>query len=722
MPEQRALFSESWHRVAGQRLGLRPSVRLRRQYFRGERWHIATDTFTGQFFRFRPEAHDFITRLDGTRTVEELWQGCLARNPETAPGQGEVIQMLAQLYHANLVVSDVPADTARLFERYRQRKQQEVKSQFFGIFFLRIRLWDPDAFLKRALPWIRPLLSKAGAVVWIALVTAAIVTVVSQWDRARDQTQGILEPGNLLLLYGTFVLAKLVHEFGHAFATRRFGGEVHAMGVTLMVLTPIPYVDATAAWALRERWKRVFVGLAGMVPELALASLAAFVWAATGPGLLNSLAYNLMIVASVSTVVFNVNPLLRFDGYYILADLTDTPNLQQRAQRQLLHLVERNAFGGRLSESPARSPREAGWLAVYGVTSWLYRMFVTFSIILMVADRYFGLGLLAGLVTFVGSFVLPLVGAGRYLRAEPRIERVRRRAWLVTGGVGLAACLLLGAVPMPDNFRAPGVIRAADSQTVITNAAGFIEQVAPAVGGNVASGDLLVRMESPELDLDIASAEAEREQTLALSRQMLSELPAGIAPLQRRLEAVELRLAQLQSDRAGLVLRAGRDGVWHSPREDEFSGLWVGRGAGLGEVVGKGKGWEFLAVVPQTFAADLFGGKLARAGLRFAGAAGREVRVSDWKVVPGRQDLLPSIALGWPAQGPVRVVQDDTQGRRTAEPFFLVVARVDAAESGLKGLLWHERTGVIRFERPWRPLAWQWARSFRQMIQQRYQI
>lgn len=722
--QQRALFSESWHRVAGQRLRLRPSVSIRKQYFRGESWYVAKDGFTNQFFRFRPEAHDIVARLDGTQTMEEIWMGCLERNADRAPGQGEVVTLLAQLYQSNLIVSDLPADTRQLFERHRKRVMQTIKSQIFGVFFLRIPLFDPDALLNHTWPVLRWLFTPAAGLAWLAVVGTALAALAGQWDRALDQTQGIIDPSNLLLLYTAFAFTKLVHEFGHAACVKKFGGEVHAMGITLLVFTPIPYVDATAAWALRERWKRVAVGLAGMIPELFVAGVAALIWANTGPGILNSVCYNAMIVASVSTLLFNLNPLLRFDGYYILADLTDSPNLQPRSVRHLIHLIERYAFGGLHSQTSARSRADSWWLAIYGVLSWCYRIFVTVSIILLVADRYFGIGLLAGLVTFIGSFVMPIVGISKYLLREPRIERVRKRAWAVSGAVTAVLVLLLAVVPFPRHFRAPGIVRAAGSMEVVTPAAGWVNKFEITSHTPVAKNQTLVQIDSPELALVIASVRANLEQVNARERQVLHELPSAIVPLRRRREATEMQLSQLIVDQEALHLRAPVAGEWVSPRADDLNGIWIPRGSSVGEIIGQGKDWEFHAVVPQEYAGELFGGGLRGANVRFVGNSGSALTVADWRVVPGRQDLLPSPALGWSSGGPVKVRLDDAQGRHSAEPFFLVVGRIEkpAHSSDRPQLLWQGRTGFIRFDLPWSPLLVQWVRSFRQLLQERYNI
>ncbi|GAB5561240.1 MAG: hemolysin D [Synoicihabitans sp.] len=724
--ENRTLFNESWHRVSGQRLKLRPSVTLRRQRFRGENWFVARDGFTNQFFRFRPEAYDFIARLDGRKTVEEIWMSCLERAPHSAPGQGEVVSMLAQLYQANLLAADTTADTHRLFERHQKRKKQQLVSQVFGIFFLRMRLFDPDPLLNRTWPFMKWIASKWVAVLWFIWLAFGMSIVAANWDRAMDQSQAVLAPGNLLLLYGAFALAKLIHEFGHAYAVKAFGGEVHAMGITLLVFTPIPYVDATAAWGFRERWKRVVVGLGGMIPELAFAAGAALVWATTGPGTLNSLAYNVMIVASVSTILFNLNPLLRFDGYYILSDLSESPNLQMRSGRQWLYLFEHKALGVKQIDSPADTKAEATWLAVFGVASWCYRMFITIAIIMLVADRYFGLGLLAGVLTFTGAIIMPAVKAIRYLIREPRIERERSKAWAwAMGGIGLVIGFL-ALVPMPNHFRASGIVRAEGSSDVYTQVPGWVTNLEAEPGAVIPKGTTLVTMENPELDTAIAAAQAELTETVGRERQMLANLAAGIEPTRVRRVAAEERVAVLEKDRAALNVSAATEGRWVPQQVDDWNGTWLPRGIRLGEIVGNGSNWEFYAVVQQEYASDLFGAARDGAEVRFRGSAGHVIPVAEWRVVPGRQSMLPSAALGWVGGGPLEVKTDDPRGMQTVEPFFLVVGKVAADQlertDATPRALWQGRAGIIRFDLPWSPLLVQWVRDFRQLLQNRYQI
>ena len=564
------------------------------------------------------------------------------------------------------------------------------------------------------------LFSPAGAVAWLVVVGTGLATVLGEWGRVRDQSQGILDPGNLLPLYLAFAFTKLVHEFGHAFACRRYGGEVHAMGVTLLVFTPVPFVDATAAWAFRERRKRVLVGLAGMIPELFLAGLAAIVWARTGTGFVSGIAYNIMFVASVSTVIFNANPLLRFDGYYILSDLTDTPNLQQRAAGQCVHLIETHLFGGRNSTSPAHSPREAWLLALFGVAGWAYRLFVTWTLILLVADKYFGLGLIAAAVAFVGSFVAPVIGAVRYLAREPRLEQVRRRAVTVAVAAAAGVVLLLAAVPFPHRFRAPGVLRAQNHTKVIAAVAGYLD--APPLPSRtvVRTGDPLLRLVNPELDFEIAAAAAEREQTLAQERQMESETPAGIEPARRRLEEVEERLAKLRADQAALEFAAARPACGsHRARATtpacgsragrRWASWWTKAPLSFTRSCRRTRRATCLG---RTSAARRRSGSRARRERMWPSSRGESCRASRTRC---RAQHSAGAAAG-------RCASPSTTPRGCGRPSRFFSWSPKSRPGRVTAALLHDRTGVVRFSLPPEPLLWQWVRSFRQLLQERYQI
>ncbi len=718
MAEPQATFSESWHRVAGQRLCLGAGVKVRRQDFRGERWFVLENPLTNEFFRLTPAAYAFVARLDPRRTVEEVWQECLEKLPEEAPGQEAVLQLLAQLHLANLLHYATAANSGELFERYKKRQQREWRARLLNIMFLRFPLLDPDRFLVRTMPVLGKFISPLGALLWLAVLVAAVKVAAENWSALKQQGQGILAPGNLPLLYLGLVLIKAVHEFGHAYFTRKFGGEVHVMGVMLMIFTPVPYVDASSAWGFRSRGQRLLVGAAGMIVELFFAALLCFAWANTGQGTWHSLAYNMMFVASVSTLVFNANPLLRFDGYYMLCDWLEIPNLSRRASQQLRHACERWLFGLKKSESPARTRGESVWLSAYGIASGIYRVIVFGGILLVVADRFFLIGIVMAAVCFISWITVPVGKFIHYLAASPKLDRQRPRAISVSIGlVGLVIGLLQFA-PFPSHFRAPGVIQAREWTQVVNESAGHVTELLAPAGKAVRRGQPLVRLHSPELEFELAQARASQVELETRLRTALARESADLKPLLGMLETATNRVAKLLADREALTVRARHDGLWVAPELNELAGRWLARGTPLGLLVNPAE-FRFVATIKQEEADALFARKLTGAEVRLNGQAGVVILTRRWDVVPGGQSVLPSPALGWHGGGEMPVAMDDPRGVKSAEPFFEVQADLPL---DMQAVFLHGRSGRIRFDQEPQPLLPRWFRGLRQLLQKRYQL
>ena len=712
-------FSESWYRVANQKICLRPAINVRRQNFRGERWIVLENSFSNQYFRLRPAAYEFVSRLRPDCTVEQVWQQCLNRFPDTAPSQEAVIQLLSQLYFSNLLQYDLAADSAQLFERYKKRKQREISFRFLNIMFMRFPLLDPDRFLVRTLPVVKKLISPFGALLWLLVVGFGIKIAMDNFSDLRVEGEGILAANNLFLLYLSTIAIKALHEFGHAYFCRRFGGEVHVMGVMLMVFTPMPYVDATSSWSFRERWKRVLVGAAGMIVEVFFAAIAAFVWSKTAPGVVHSIAYNIMFVASVSTLVFNLNPLLRFDGYYILSDLLEIPNLNQRATTQLRHLCERHLFGVKKSETQAATRREATWLTVFGITSGIYRVIVFSGVLLFVADRFLIIGIVMAVVCLISWAVVPAVRFVKYLAANPRLDRVRPRAIAVTAGIAVVLIVLLAVVPFPYSFRAPGIVIATQRTQIANETAGEVAELLVSSGSVVKRGQPLLRLKNSELSLQLADTRAHLDEINARLLQAMNKDSADITPLTSLRDAVGDVLKKLSVDSESLTIRARHDGVWVAPGIEDYIGRWLPRGEGLG-LLANPAAFEFAATVREEDVNALFAKKIYGAKVRLYGDAGRKISVAHWRVIPGGQHVLPSAALGWSAGGEVPVAMDDnSQGNKSAEPFFKVLGDLDSADGVA---LLDGRSGKISFKLSPQPLLPRWTRSLRQLLQKRYQI
>ena len=224
MAEVLQTFSESWHRIAGQKIALRRGINVRRQNFRGKRWIVLENPLSNQFFRLSLAAYEFVARLRPDRTVEEVWVECLEKFPDEATGQEQVIQLLSQLYYSNLLQYAEAADATQLFERYQRTKQRETRSKLMNIMFMRFPLFDPDEFLNKTIGVVGKLISPLGAAIWLGFIVFAFKLAFENWNRLMDESQGILSPQNLPFLYLGLILIKTVHEFGHAYFCKKFGG------------------------------------------------------------------------------------------------------------------------------------------------------------------------------------------------------------------------------------------------------------------------------------------------------------------------------------------------------------------------------------------------------------------------------------------------------------------------------------------------------------------
>ena len=709
-------FSEVWYRVANQSVTLRAHIKIQRQFFRGEKWYVIEDPFNNQFFRIRPSAYDFLARLNSRQTLEETWLECIQQNPDEAPGQEEVIQLLSQLYHANLIHYELPADSQKFFERYKKRKSKETRATLLNIMFAKFPFLDPNDFLERVKPYIRFFFNPVTFLVWLGLVVYAGKLALDNWSELWDQGQSVLSPGNLPLLYVCIILIKVCHEFGHAFLCKKYGGEVHKMGIMLMLFTPIPFIDASSSWAFPSKWQRILVAFGGILVELFIAAIAMFIWANTGDGLIHNLAYNVVFLASVTTVLFNGNPLLRYDGYYMLADWLEIPNLTSRSTRQLFYLSERYLLGLKKAKSAAHNLMEAFWLILYGITSFMYRIIVFTGIILFVANQFLILGVIMALICIVSWGITPLCRFINYLWTSPKLERNRFQA-ITSAGVLLAALLIvLGLIPCPNYFHAPGVVKAKEYTQISNEYPGFIKEAFVQSGSYVTAGQPLFRVENETLKLDLRSSIARLKEYEARFLNTLNDDSVDRAAIERELKMLNDQVNFYKARLELLTVCAPHSGIWVAPQLDEYPGMWSDRGNPIGYVIND-ESFYFSSTVLQKDASRVFGERIPPAHVRLVGEAEHAIPALDQRVIEAEQSQLPSVALGFYGGGDIAVSSKDAM--QASEPFFEV--RSDMAKLAEVAEI-HGRTGRIRFKLPAEPLLQQWYRSFRQLLQDRYQI
>lgn len=732
----RPTFSPLWHRVRALKPRLRPHVQVTRQHYRGRRWHVAHDPSSNQFYRLNPIAHEFVALLDGRRTIEEVWRDTLTRHGDDAPTQTEAVELIHQLYNANLLSLDTSPETEQLLRRGRERRKKKIQSQAIGIMYFRMRLFNPEPIFTAIEPVLRPLINRWGFVLWLGLIVSALWALIqSGWADLTDPDTfaTAIAPANWPWLIVVFIVAKAIHETGHGVILKRFGGHVPEFGMMLLVLFPAPYVDASSAWALPSKWQRIAVGAGGMIFELAIAAVAAHIWLATrsSAGIVHQLAYNTMLTASITTVLFNANPLMRFDGYYILSDLLEMPNLMQRSMNLIKYHFQKYFYRIENARPPTDIRSEQGILLVYGWLALAYRVFLFFSITLFVMGQAFALGLVLAIWTAAAWFLIPLGKWTHWLASSPQLGDKRRRAVALSVVAILIGGLALGAVPAPDHRRASGVIESLAQSGVFVATPGFVDTVHVEPGARVQAGDPIVTLSSPQLEAQIASVVHRLEEFRTSERRLLANQPQSAHLAWEQYEAYQQQYQYLLEREEKLVIRAPQDGVIAAGDPTRLIGAFIEEGQAICQVVDPDR-IRVAAVVPQTqadwaprlnSAPDSIDVQIRMVGHPAVTHSARRAVARE-----AGERLLPHAALGFAGGGQIATDAEDEQGRVAAKRHFIVEIDPEFDAQRMAegvGRPWRPLPGErvkVRFSLPPRPLAWQWADSLRKLVQGRVDL
>jgi len=727
VPVDRPTFIESWYRVSDLSPRLLGAVNVQRQHFRGVIWYVLQNPASNDYFRLSAPAYYFAAMLDGRRTVNEVWRTCMEQFGDAAPTQGEAVDVLSRLYAANLLQGDFAHDAEELFQRYQKRRWREVRGLLSNFLFIRVPLWDPDQFLDQWVGIFGKLFTTAGWFVWAAIVGAGLWAIGGHSQDLARQASGILNPENLPLLYVALVFVKLFHELAHGFSCKHFGkqsgtgGEVHQMGVMFLVFAPLPYVDATSAWALRDKRQRIIVGASGMLVELAIAALAAVLWAHTAEGTtVHAIAYNIMFVASVSTLIFNGNPLLRYDAYYILLDAIEIPNLDSRSRAYIGYLVKRYLWGVSKAPDPSHTRAERVWLAVYAIASVTCRVMVFGAIILFVGSRFFSIGLLVAAILVAVWLVKPLARLLRYLTSSPELNRVRTRAVVTTSAGFFALMMLFGFIKAPDRFRIEGAVEPFTYAEIHMKTDGFVQHVLESGSHTGPDGPPLIEAVSPALEARRDQLRAELRHLQIQRQHAHTTEGAAVQIMSEKVAALKEQITRNQQDLRALQLTSPISGTWVAPDSDRFPGRYLQQGQRIG-IVADLDDLRIRAVAGQSVAARLIRETqpLVDIRIRVKGQPDLEVAGRIDTIIPAGQDRLPSAALGYAAGGATEIEAADPDGRLTAEPFFEILVIPNVPESIL---LRPGQIMVLRFEASPKPLLEQGVRTLLQLFQKRFHV
>jgi putative peptide zinc metalloprotease protein len=523
--------------------------------------------------------------MNGERTVDRLWELSSQRLGEEMPTHEEMLQLLASLYQANLVRMDISGDISELFERGKEAERKRWMAKLKSPLSIKIPLVDPERFLLATQKYVKPFFSIAFLLLWCLLVVSMLALAGQHWDElTKNVSDRVLAADNLVLLWLIYPIIKLLHELGHGYCLKRGGGEVHELGIMLLVLIPMPYVDASSSGAFADKKQRMLVGSAGIIVELFIASLAMLVWVNAEPGMVKSIAYNIIFIAGVSTVLVNGNPLLRFDGYYILADYLEIPNLGKRANQYWGWLTKRIIFGVQGLASPAYDKREALWLFAYGFASLIYRLFLMVSIILFVAQQYFVIGVILALWALIGTLIWPNLKILAKTWQDSDIRSGRRSPTVMIPVSAGIIVLLLGIIPLPLTTTVEGIVQMPEDRRVLAGENCFIKQLHKQAGETVQKDDLLVSCENRQLRTEQLVLKQQYAEASA-QRQGVWDDPVQLKIYDDELSRLSSELKESQKRLQFLSLSAQAEGIWTVRDAADLPGRFVRRGDLIGYVI-----------------------------------------------------------------------------------------------------------------------------------------
>lgn len=581
-------------------LGLRrrPDLEVRTQRYQGRVSWIVKDPLALRYFRFEEEEYAILSMLDEHGSLDGLRQEFERRFAPQTMESAEIQRLLAMLHRCALIVSDRPGQGRELHDRAAQRRRQERYASLLSILNMRFRGIDPDRWLTvldQRIGWIFD-----GWALMLGLVygLSALVLLFAQFDTFRARLPSLTDffgPGSWLMLATVLAVTKIAHEFGHGIACKHYGGECHEMGVMLLVFTPCLYCNVTDSWMVSSKWRRAMVGAAGMYVELFIAATATWLWWFSHPGSFHLLCLRVMFVCSVSTLVFNANPLMRYDGYYILSDLVEIPNLRQKAG-SLLHRWFIEWFLGMAMEPDPFLPQRRRLLFVaYALAAAVYRGVVTISILwflmhVLAPAEMKVVGQTLAVLTMAGMIAMPMSRAVRFFWVPGRMQQMKwRRAGLRLGGA-LAALLGLVCLPWPYEVQCDCVVQHRDAAAVYVDAAGSLSELHVRPGDSVRQGDPLVTLVNLEMQTMLEKLQGEQRirKTRLVSGQQralagdeaaareLESIRASIEILQQQIERTEedLRRLQICAPKDGVVIPAS----YRDPKKSEAGklGSWSG--------------------------------------------------------------------------------------------------------------------------------------------------
>jgi putative peptide zinc metalloprotease protein len=586
MAQTAALPSRDLERRKHVRIRLRRDVIVDAHKYEGRTYYILKDPVSLRYYRLKENEHFLLQYLDGERTLEDAQKAYEIRYRPERLRLEDLEAFAQQLLTAGLAQNESPKAGTQLFERRNKRRRTELLQTITNILYIKIPLIDPDRILKGMTRWCGFIFSPWFFLLSVGLMLSAIMLVATHFDTFLGKLPNYHEFFSfktVVYLWAALAVVKVIHEFGHGLSCKRYGGEVHEMGLLFLCLSPAMYCNVSDAWTLPNKWHRIIISGAGIYVELVIAAIATFVWwnTPTQP-FINNLSLSLMVVCSVSTVVFNANPLMRYDGYYVLSDWLEIPNLRERSNRFLSNLVLEHCLGVEVQPEGYMELWRKILFVSYAILSYIYRWVVTFGILWFMYNflRPYKLEVISTMLA--AASLASMIGWPIYRLCKNIYKRGRfpdMKRWRVVTTCAVVAALLgfVFFVPVPiSRVRGTGVVEAhIDARDqVFVSEPGILEKLNVRDGQEVREGQELAVLFSAELEVETAAAQVEervnneaadalktQKNAASLEDAQRASIDQEIAAFKSKANSAATRVRDRQGMRKRLVLTAPSSGV-----------------------------------------------------------------------------------------------------------------------------------------------------------------
>ncbi|GAA5316650.1 MAG: hemolysin D [Candidatus Pelagadaptatus aseana] len=710
------VFSKNWYRVENLKPRLKVQIDISSQMHRGERWYVLRDTISGTVQRYSWQAYSLIGLMDGEHSLNQIWENSGDQLEQEMPTQDEVISLVGNLYQSDMLHLNVPANARDLFQRKTGKGQRKLLQKLQSPLAIQVPLFDPTRILDRLVPFLDRLLGWKFVVLYLLLIGWGGVLALRHFDALTNNlADRVLAADNLLLMWFLYPLIKIIHEFGHAYVVRRFGGQVHEMGIMFLVFFPMPYVNATESASFTNKYHRILVSAAGVIVELLIAAVALLFWSISEPGLVKSLLFNVVFMAGVSTILFNGNPLLKFDAYYVLSDYLEIPNLAKKSTSYWGYLFKRYLFGITSVHSPSGDARESFWLFFYNLLSFAYRLFISISIILFVGSKYFVVGVALAIWAFTSGWVIPFGKTISKPFTEQEFRFNGRNPYLVMSMAVVFVWALLFELPLPKTTTVEGVAWVSEDKRLYAGESGFIEQVLVSNGEPVKAGNTITILKNYDLEGEANILEAQLKEAKARFQSVYSDR-AKYLVVAEEIKRLETELLEARQSLAQARVVSLSDGQVVLGNHTQLQHSYLERGELLGYILTQEDRLVLKVMLPE-HEAEQIARELQFIRLRSASSRSLELPAELIGFTPQVTQILPSLVLSDQAGGVI--VMDPSQSEAPTAVENHVELLVASDEAFLEFV---EERFFVQFQLRSEPIFWRLYRAVRRVFLEQFNV